>query len=261
MSIALELHGRKKTGTVCSRDHRNGNNCPLILRSTSEDLLTANVFGLLRHFPPKLWLAPLLNASLETTRFSQVPFADFRMSFWTEIPPPPSRGRTEGPTEVDVSICFDSFAVFIEAKLHAPLAPGTARDPNRNQLARLIHVAHAATREGQLFDREPVVLVIGPTPRPPALVSRYWSPANLRRDIGDDLDGPSSALMARNLGWASWTCVSKALLRHIGSSGVERSIASELQSYAERKEAQYQQSLRPQLTPRPPQDCSPCGAS
>jgi hypothetical protein len=62
MSMVLEMVQRgRKAGHVCSRDYRNGPSCPLILRTTSEDAMTANVFGILRRLRPSLWLRPLLN--------------------------------------------------------------------------------------------------------------------------------------------------------------------------------------------------------
>ena len=51
MSIIFELF--KTSGKkVCPPNYVRKSNCPLIVRTTSEDLLTANVFGILKNLDP-----------------------------------------------------------------------------------------------------------------------------------------------------------------------------------------------------------------
>src|SRR5690606_5672296 len=84
VSIVVEMHG--KQGRVCSRDYRNGNGCPLIVRPTSEDVLTGNVFGILRRLRPSLWLRPLLSEAFHTSRFVACSMKDLSVGFWRECP-------------------------------------------------------------------------------------------------------------------------------------------------------------------------------
>jgi hypothetical protein len=52
MSIIFELF--KTSGKkVCPPNYVRKSNCPLIVRTTSEDLLTANVFGILKNLDPE----------------------------------------------------------------------------------------------------------------------------------------------------------------------------------------------------------------
>lgn len=233
MSIALELDaGGRKAGRVCARDYRRGNNCPLILRTTSEDLMVANVFGILRLMRPSLWLRPLLAGAYKTRRFRSVAMTDTRVSFWERIPPPAARRNIEGRTEVDVMIRFSKVTLFIEAKYTAPLSSGTTHDPHRDQLVRLIDVAYEATQR-QLWRTEPYVLCIGLEHDEPELVRRYRDPKKLADKLSLEL-GRSAvpAVLAARVGYASWPSLAAILRESTGrSTKAERPFLEELGKY------------------------------
>jgi hypothetical protein len=128
VSISLELEGGgRKAGRVCDRSYRLADNCPLIVRQNSEDLLTANTFGLLKHFRPELWLQPILRKAYGGHVASEaVQRPD--VAFWQHVDPPPMRFGSEGRTEVDVHILFGHSVLYIEAKYGAPLSPSTTAD-------------------------------------------------------------------------------------------------------------------------------------
>ena len=128
MSIEVELH--RKGGKVCEGARRGEITCPLIIRPTSEDVVVGNVFGMLRHVRPHLWLNELLNSALGTTKFRQVWFKNFSLRLWERQArfPPELLDFREGRTEPDVVIEWENppTTVWIEAKWLSPMAKRTA---------------------------------------------------------------------------------------------------------------------------------------
>lgn len=230
MSITLEMEANvKKVGRVCDPSYRAGKNCPLVLRTQSEDLMTANVFGMLKHLPPHTWLAPLLNRALKTTRFSRSAFRDLRLSFWKDFDPPAARRGIEGPSEVDLAISFDDNLVFVEAKLGAEISQRTARDPKRDQVGRLLDVAREHCCRSQLFEREPFVVVIGMWRRPPAIMRRYMPPTE------------------QCVGYASWRDVADTVAPLDTEASVPGSIARDVRAYLARKVQEHEERSRRRL--------------
>ena len=216
MSIVVEMEASgRKAGRVCSRDYRQGTGCPLIVRSTSEDVLTANVFGILRRLRPSLWLRPMLNEAFRTRRFATAPMANLDVGFWRPVAPPANRATFEGNTEVDVLVRFGGKVLFVEAKYHAPLSARTKYDEQRDQVARLLDVAYQEAVATQLFRREPYVLVIGVPDQEPALVTRYRDAAQVREALRHHRAAPDfeemSAVLSRRIGYVSWSSVAATL--------------------------------------------------
>jgi hypothetical protein len=56
MNVKQLAHGRIPSDIPCPIRKSNS---PLIVRTTSEDMLTANVFGILKSLDPKTWLTSL----------------------------------------------------------------------------------------------------------------------------------------------------------------------------------------------------------
>ena len=140
MSIMFELF--KSTGKkVCPPNHVRKSNCPLIVRSTSEDLLTANVFGILKNLDPKIWLTRLLGEAIKGKDFSRHTFENLSLEFWKKYRPPVNRKYKEGPSEVDVTISYEGGVIFIEAKYLAPLSLRTTHDRHRDQVIRYLDLA------------------------------------------------------------------------------------------------------------------------
>ncbi len=159
MSIEVELN--RKAGRVCKDALAGKTHCPLIVRTSSEDVLVGNVFGMLRHIRPHLWLGPMLNAALDTDEFRQVWYKDLSIRLWERQPAFPSEllGFKEGRTEPDIIIEWENppTTVWIEAKYHAPMAESTANSPNNNQATRgirnLLYAAGHIQPPSRLFDR------------------------------------------------------------------------------------------------------------
>lgn len=214
MSLVIELERNgTKAGRVCDRTYRKGPGCPLILRQTSEDVLTGNVFGILRRIRPSLWLRPFLNHAFRTKHFRSCSLAGLNISFWTRVTPPASRARIEGFTEVDVMIRCRDLVVFVEAKYRAPLSTGTEHDGSRDQVIRLLDVAFEMTMAGQFYTRRPYVLVLGSAPTEPDLVSRYRDADTVAEALATRRRFPEhrqiAQLLARRIGYATWSDLAK----------------------------------------------------
>jgi hypothetical protein len=241
MTMILELEGRgRKAGHVCAPDYRRGRGCPLIVRETSEDVLTANVFGVLRNLPPRLWLRPLLNSAFRTSRFSSISMRALDISFWQRVSPPSLRTHEEGWTEVDVLIRFGDEVVFVECKYRAGLSPGTKYDPQRNQLIRLVDCAWHYAIEGMCFPRRPPhILVIGTEREPPNLVTHYQESGALLEAIKPSPPPTLEAqarVAAQRVGYASWGGLGQLIQQHVAKgTGVEQRFLGDVVRYIERK--------------------------
>ena len=216
MSITLELEGDgKKLGKICERGYRNGPSCPLILRQSSEDLLTANVFGLLRRLRPALWLEPMLRAAFPRHDVPRLRFKDVTLALWKKIPAPAERAVREGFTEVDVYVAFGVSVLLVESKFTSSLTPATAHDAQRDQLIRLIHVAFSHLVDGEFFPRAPLVLVLGVWGREPRLVTTYRNPDAICASVSSIRSREDGIAIARMLSegvaYLSWQRLARLL--------------------------------------------------
>lgn len=252
MSIVLELEANgRKAGRVCEGSYRKGPGCPLIVRQTSEDVLTANVFGLLRRLRPGLWLRPMLNKAFRTGRFQSRPMKHLAVEFWKPVPPPSNRLDIEGNSEIDVAITFESTVVFTEAKYRSPLSASTSHDPNRDQLIRLLDVAYSTARTSDLFPREPFVFVLGLPRTEPELVTRYRNPNSIAEALAHHRRFPDHSEMAEYLalhvGYLSWSSLGE-VLRTSGrrATSLEAALLVDVARYIDHKVVQASRSLTTQ---------------
>lgn len=193
--MLTELNG--KGGCLCEPARKGELRCPLIVRPTSEDVVTGTLFGTLRVLNPRWWLPDLLNQALGAERFRRQIFRDLRIELWQKQRIYPRHHLTwdEGQTEVDVVITWENPAttVFIEMKYGSNLS---AKTVNNNGSAgypadQLIRNARVGLRENGwftedvLFDLPPrdfVLILLTPTSGNP-LVQEYRDPVQLRAAI------------------------------------------------------------------------------
>ncbi len=184
--MLTELNG--KGGNLCSHARSGAIRCPLIVRPTSEDAITGNIFGVLGYINPRWWLPGLLNAGLGADRFRRQVFRGFRIRLWVNQPCYPREllPWDEGSTQVDVVLTWENppTTVFIEAKYGSGLTTAVAGDDGTSgfpsdQLIRNIRVGLLGSgyfdRGDRLFEQPPrdlVVLVLAPRNGHP-LVERY----------------------------------------------------------------------------------------
>lgn len=184
--MLAEIHG--KGGNLCPQARSGQLRCPLIVRPTSEDVVTGQLFQALGCVNPRWWLPDLLNAALGSPRFRKQIHRRFKIQLWRNQPCYPREllPWDEGSTQVDAVITWENprTTVFIEAKYGSALSPKVSRDDGQSghpsdQLIRNIRVGlhgcgYFASRD-RLFDQPPrdlIVLVLSPAKGHP-LVERY----------------------------------------------------------------------------------------
>ena len=118
LHMLTELGG--KGGSLCELARRGELKCPLMVRATSEDILTGNIFTCLQAINPRWWLPDLLNTALGSNRFTTQFYRRFTIDLWRKQPTFPAYllPWEEGKTEVDVEISWENppTTVFIEMK-------------------------------------------------------------------------------------------------------------------------------------------------
>ncbi len=230
MTLLVEQLG--KGGRVCARSYRNGDSCPLVVRSTSEDVVTGNVFGILRHIRPSLWLRPLLVGAFGS-RFKRCRMCEVNVKLWPELPPPPN--KQEGWTQPDALIEFGDIVVLLEAKYRAGFSTKTTRDATRDQVIRSLDVAYHYAVEGQFFRREPYVLALGVRAQEPDLVTRYRDAVALAAGLSHyppDDSARIASFMSGRIGYASWQSLAFVLGTRTGRiQRLERALLADLAAY------------------------------
>jgi hypothetical protein len=186
-----------KGGQVCQLAKAGEIRCPLIVRPTSEDVITGQLFGVLQVLNPRWWLPDLLNTALGEERFRRQVFRRLKIEPWKNCQAYPREllPWNEGSTQVDTVISWENppTTVFIEMKYGAELSPKTAADDGghgypSDQLIRNIRVGLLESgwfqvhRLIELCPRDFVVLVIGPKAEN-KLVAKYQDTARLRQAI------------------------------------------------------------------------------
>lgn len=192
-----------KGGCLCEPARKGEIRCPLIVRPTSEDVVTGQLFGVLKVLNPRWWLPDFLNRGLGTDRFRRQVFRKFRVDVWQKQRSYPRHQLPwdEGQTEVDVVITWENPAttVFIEMKYGSALSATTIHNDGNNGFPsdQLIRNARVGLWENGWFDekllfdiptRDFVLMLVTPTDGNP-LVRAYRQPERLRAAIpqGDKL--------------------------------------------------------------------------
>ena len=168
---------QRKGGQVCQAAQLGQIRCPLIIRPTSEDVITGHVFQVLRAVNPRWWLPQILNRALGTNRFRQQVYRGLKIELWRNATPFPREllPWNEGSTQVDVTITWENppTTIFLEAKYLSPLATQTTGNTGNqgypaDQLVRNIRIGLWECgwwEERQLFrspTREFAILLFAP---------------------------------------------------------------------------------------------------
>lgn len=240
MSIIFELF--KSTGKkVCPPNYVRKSNCPLIVRTTSEDLLTANVFGILKNLDPTIWLRRFLGEAIKGKDFSRHTFENLSFEFWKKYRPPVNRKYHEGISEVDVTISYKDGIIFIEAKYLAPVNLRTTSDPRRDQIIRYLDLAayHFLNHPDRV--KEFYFVLITDSDRPPWILTRYKYPRNLVKGLTHQglfpVNEDIGRLLSKGIGWLSWRQLKKILeiTRGHFRTEVEKRFLDDLLAYLDHK--------------------------
>src|SRR5581483_3349786 len=171
--------------------------CPLIVRPTSEDVITGHLFQVLKILNPRWWLPDFLNQALGVRAFQRQVFRQFRIDPWVNKPSYPREllAWDEGSTQVDVTLTWENppTTVFVEMKYGSELSAVTSRNQGqhgypsdqlvRNARVGLLECGYFQLR--RLFTgkrRDFLLLVIAPDAGQ-SLVARYRDPVQLRSSI------------------------------------------------------------------------------
>jgi hypothetical protein len=251
--LLTELHG--KGGTLCSASRAGQIRCPLIVRPTSEDVITGEIFQALGCLNPRWWLPDLLNLGLRTDRFRRQVFRDLMIRLWRNQPCYPREllPWDEGSTQVDAVITWENppTTLFIEMKYLSGLSTNVSADDGgsefpSDQLIRNIRVGlHGCgyfRQPGRLFDpprREFLMMFMGPARGHP-LVDRYRDHQALRAAIphSDRLVGLPKSPFVGELGYSDLVETLNKQSRWFGRA--ERRVVDDLAGYLE-----YKLSARP----------------
>lgn len=186
-----------KGGCLCEPARKGEMRCPLIVRPASEDVVTGQLFGVLKVLNPRWWLPDLLNKSLGTERFRKQIYRDLRIELWKKQRTYPRQHLhwDEGQTEVDVVITWENPAttIFIEMKYGSSLSATTTHNDGTVGFPsdQLIRNARVGLRENGWFHedllfelpkRDFALVLLTPTLGNP-LVTEYQQPDRLRAAI------------------------------------------------------------------------------
>jgi hypothetical protein len=187
-----------KGGRLCEQAREGRLRCPLIVRPTSEDVITGHLVQSLRAINPRWWLPDLLNAALGTRRFRSQVYRGLQVGSWVNKPPYPREllPWAEGSTQVDIQITWENppTTVFIEAKYGSGLSEAVSNSRGEHgyptdQLIRNIRVGlhEAGYLDGSvsLFrrDRRDFTAILLAPRKGHELVRRYGDAERLRSFI------------------------------------------------------------------------------
>lgn len=193
--MLTELNG--KGGCICQPALKGELRCPLIVRPTSEDVVTGELFGVLKVLNPRWWLPDFLNQALGAERFRRQYYRNLRIELWQKQRTYPRHHLkwAEGKTEVDVVITWENpeTTIFIEMKYGSPLSATTVNNNGSagfpaDQLIRNARIGlweNGWFQEDLLFHPPPrdfVVILLAPNSGNP-LVEEYRRPDRLRAAI------------------------------------------------------------------------------
>ena len=245
--MLTELNG--KSGCVCESAKTGQIRCPLIIRPTSEDVITGNVFQVLGALNPRWWLPDLLNYGLGAPRFQRQNYRGLKIELWK------SRGFfprellpwREGRTEVDVTISWENPAttVFLEMKYLSPLSKSTSGDDGSSgipsdQFIRNIRVGLLETgwyHRDELFESAPrdfCILLVSMN-KQDALANRYRDPDHVCHSISSQnrLKGLPEAPFVGQIDYQSIRAI---LLRNLNEfNRAEQHLVHQLSDYFQLK--------------------------
>ena len=250
MSIQYELN--KHIGLKPCAPGSRVNRCAMIVNENSEDLLTSNVFGLLKYLPPAIWLSPLLQLVFKGRTFRSIGHGKIKVEFWKKLPSPPGVKYEEGIPEIDIVIRIGRLIVLLECKYRSPVQVAGSGSSTRDQICRYLDAAAFNHWPESDSGREIYLVLLTDTEEEPAILSQYRDPEivlSCLTQVRPFVDYEQiSQILAKNIGWTSWM----SLLRILESQDptrlprIESMIIADLVAYLRYKLQPTEQTRRRQ---------------
>lgn len=248
-----------KGGSFCEQANAGVIRCPLLVRSTSEDVITGELVQTLRMLNPRWWLHSLLNTALGTDRFHPKVYRRFRIEPWVNHKPYPKEllPWAEGSTQVDIEISWENppTTVLIEAKYQSELSKKTSNSHEQDeyptdQLIRNIRVGlhHCGYFQSNgLFEMPPrnlVVILLRPN-LSSQLVSCYRSTDKLLESIpcAERLKRLPPTPFVGELGYEQINHVLGKSIRYF--TRAEKELVWQLKNYLDFKRGTMRTKIRP----------------
>lgn len=201
----------------------------VVLHTASEDILTANVFGVIKNLDHSVWFSSFLCETLDV-QIDDKEFEDLKFYFWKRYSSPKEYKKKEGLSEIDVTLELDSTVVFIEAKYRSGLATGTTYDEKRDQIVRNLDVGLSYS---QKVKKRFFFLLITNESKPPELMTYYQRHPTkmfMKLPYRKGLD------LVSCLAWTNWSEIMKTLKEKLEEfSPVERRFVNDLLKYLQTK--------------------------
>jgi hypothetical protein len=186
--MLTEMHG--KAGRVCQSAMEGKQRCPLIVRPSSEDVITGNLCQVLRILNPRCWVSDLLNLAVGAPRFPRQVYRRWKIEPWQNQARYPREllPWDEGSTQVDLVIEWENppTTVYIEMKYGSDLSWTTAGSNGQHGYPsdQLVRNARVGLLQCGWFDRNSLldlpprdfVLVFCSPMKGHRLVQRYRNP-------------------------------------------------------------------------------------
>jgi len=205
-----------------------------VLHVLSEDILTANVFGILKNLDPKVWLASFLQNACHFSReefpylYKDGNYSEFSVLLWHDLDQPPS--RLEGPTQADVFIELRNAAILVECKGLAPLQKRVSTDDREgdprfwwDQAVRSIVRGYFYTRKH--FERKNFFFIVLSMNEKENTFTQYFNWRRLKEQVENrvlkdlelrdafpkDYVDDICKKLSRQIRWVKWTDLKEAL--------------------------------------------------
>lgn len=231
----------------------------MIVRPTSEDVVTGNLFQVLKALSPRVWLPDLLNEGLGVRAFHPQVYRDLRIKLWQNKEPYPQdlAPWVEGSTQVDVTIRWENppTTVYIEMKYDSDLSETTSRNRGQHGFPadQLCRNARVGLLECGYFERPGLfeaqrrdfVLLVISRERGQPLVARYRDPHHLRAAIPHSDRIPQLPQLPF-IGELGYRDIIDTLAKQRRSFGrTERILVDQLSEYLEMKLATRPRKIEP----------------
>ena len=231
MSIAFELF--KSIGKKPCLPGSRAERCPMVINQNSEDLLTSNVFGLLRYLPPAIWLTPLLELIFKGRTFRSIDRGKIKIEFWKKLPSPPGAKYQEGTPEIDIVIRIGRLVVLLECKYRSPVQGEITRERKRDQILKYLDCGVYHYHPDSETPCEILFILLTDMEDEPVILSQYRDPERIFAGLTHArpfIDYESAARkLAKNIGHARW----RDLLRILENQDAKRLTSIELMIIAD----------------------------